>query len=86
MTIRDTLFYWAMVTIRGHDMLHIKNVSVRALTVAMRWARIYGRFPNKVADLTQEHSDTLQHVAEEYDRRDSRRASLICELKEIDNA
>jgi hypothetical protein len=67
-------------------MLHIKNVSVRALAVAMRWARIYGRFPNKVADLTQEHSDTLQQVAEEYDRRDSRRASLICELREIDDA
>lgn len=67
-------------------MLAIKNVSIRALAVAIRWARIYGRFPNKIADLTQEHSDKLQFVAEEYDRRNSRRASLICELKEIDNA
>ena len=67
-------------------MLHIKNVSVRALTVAMRWARIHGKFPNAVADLTKEHSDTLQRIAEEYDRRDSRRASLICELREIDDA
>lgn len=67
-------------------MLHIKNVSVRALAVAMRWARIHGKFPNKVADLTKEHSDKLQTVAEEYDRRDSRRAQLICELREINDA
>ena len=67
-------------------MLSIKNVSVRALAVAMRWARIYGGFPNKVADLTKEHSDKLQNVAEEYDRRNSRRAALICELREVKDA
>ena len=67
-------------------MLHIKNVSIRAVAVAIRWARIHGKFPNTVADLTKEHIDTLQRVAEEYDRRDSRRASLICELREIDDA
>jgi hypothetical protein len=64
-------------------MLQIRNVSVKALSVAMRWARIYGRFPNKVADLTQEHSDKLQNVAEEYDRRHPRRVHLICNLMEM---
>jgi hypothetical protein len=66
-------------------MLHIKNVSVRALAVALRWAQIYGRFPKDVIDCTKAHSDTLQSVAEEYDRRHSRRASLVCELKEIED-
>lgn len=67
-------------------MLAIKNVSLRALCVAMRWGRIYGKFPNAVADLTKEHSDKIQNVAEEYDRRQSRRAGLICELREIEDA
>lgn len=67
-------------------MLSISNVSVRALAVAMRWARIHGKFPNRVADLTKEHSDKLQNVAEEYDRRQSRRATLICELRETKDA
>lgn len=62
--------------------LSIKNVSLRSFTVACRWASRKG-FPKLISDWTPEQSDTLQAVCEEYDRRTSRRAALIVEMREI---
>lgn len=61
-------------------MINIGGVSVRAFVVACRWARLQG-YPNLLKDWTQEHSDKIQKVAEEYDRRHDDKESNTLLLK-----
>ena len=50
-------------------MLEIKNVSLHAFCVALRWAGMSGRFPNNVREWTLDDNLHLQNVANEIDRR-----------------
>lgn len=59
-------------------MIFVKNVSLRSFCVAIRWARRKG-FPNNLCEWSQEQSDTVQRVCEEYDRRWDTRASVTIE-------
>jgi hypothetical protein len=63
-------------------MLHIKNVSLHSLSVALRWVSIFGTrrygFPNNIKDMTQEQSDFVQKLCEEIDGRyDGLRGAII---------
>jgi len=49
-------------------MLSLKNVSVHAFRVAMRWATI-NKFPKFIIDWSPEQSKRIQAVADECDRR-----------------
>lgn len=49
-------------------MLNIKDCSVMALRIAIRWARL-NNYPASVADITEAQSKKLQIVADEFDRR-----------------
>ena len=49
-------------------MLKIKNVSLRALSVSLRWARMKG-FPSNLKIWTEEQNTAIQNAAMEYDRR-----------------
>ena len=49
-------------------MINVGGFSLRAFVVTLRWASLNG-FPSDVSEWTQKESDTIQAVAEEYDRR-----------------
>jgi hypothetical protein len=52
--------------------LEVKEVSLHAFRVALRWAMQKG-YPNNIKQWTQEQSDTIQAVANEANRRANKR-------------
>ena len=54
-------------------MVNLNNISLQAFRIAIRWARMK-KFPFLLSEWTPEHSEQVQAVAEELDRRFEKRA------------
>lgn len=63
-------------------MLEIKNVSIGAFAVALRWARVK-HWPKQIKDWTPLHSQRLQDIATEVDRRRDKREARRCGLNVV---
>ncbi len=50
-------------------MLKIKNVSLYSFRVALRWATMFGKYPQSLDKITDEQWAKVQAIAEECDRR-----------------
>ena len=48
--------------------MFIKNVSLKSLTIGLRWAKMKG-YPNNIKDWTNEQNSILQSVCKVWDNR-----------------